>query len=224
MNTEIKLIETDEGHFYRCPIGILPSVTTILHVIPKPGLEIWKRREPAWQEISENALRVGGLIHEAVNSLLTDDNPNWINILSRGDKEIQNGFGAFVKWKYKSGFEVLSSELPVWSDHRFAGTIDLVGYLDGKLFLIDLKAAKRIYPDYLFQVSAYRHAYEERTGERIEGLAILRLDKAEGFYQFKEYSEEDCNQGLEVFLSLCNFWHALPQVSNGALGHKRINL
>ncbi|MBK5190958.1 MAG: hypothetical protein JJE19_05645 [Methanosarcinales archaeon] len=211
---EITLIETDEGHFYRTPCGILPSVTTILQLIPKPALEIWKQREPAWRQISEQALKVGSLVHEAIDAYLKGDNLRLGEVLSTRCDEIEKPFSAFLRWKENSGFKPLSNELGIWSKRGYAGTADMIGHINSKLYLVDLKTAKRIYPDYLLQVSAYRHAYEERTGERIEGLGILRLDKAEGFYEWKGYSEVDYESGLKAFLHLCEVWHSGQEVSN----------
>jgi len=208
MNSEIKLIKTQEGHFYQTLIGLLPSVTTIIsNVVRNPALEAWKLRTPNWQETSRDAANIGTWAHRAVDSYLKEDTTNFIDAFKKGGERIEKPFMAFVEWKSNTGFRYLDSELEVWNEKRFAGSVDLIGTINDRLYLIDLKTSKRIYPDYLMQVSAYKYAFEERCGKKIEGLAILRLDKTTGCSEWKEYSETEYQHGLRMFLLLCDFWH-----------------
>ena len=208
MNNEIELIGTSEGHFYKTPIGVLPSVTTIISAIVRnPALEAWKSRTPNWKEVSENATNIGTWTHRAVDAYLKEDSTNFIEAFKRGGERIEKPFYSFYEWMSNRDFEYIDSELGVWSEKGYAGTADLLGTIDDRLYLIDLKTSKRIYPDYLMQVSAYTHAFEERTSKKIDGLAILRLDKSTGRSEWKEYSESDYQRGLRMFLLLCDFWH-----------------
>ena len=213
MNNEIKLIETLEGHFYKTPTGVLPSVTTIISAIVRnPALEAWKERTVNWRKISKNSTDVGTRTHSAIDSYLKEDTTNFIEAFKNGDERIKKLFMAFCEWKSNTGFVYLDSEVGVWSEKGYAGTADLLGTIDDRLYLIDLKTSKRIYSDYLMQVSAYRCAFEERTGKKINGLAILRLDKSTGCSEWKEYSESDYQRGLRMFLLLCEFYHLSKEV------------
>jgi hypothetical protein len=72
-------------------------------------------------------------------------------------------FKSFAQWVDEKGFEVVATELPLVHDAiGIGGTVDLVGKLDGKLFILDWKTSKTIYPNHLAQVSAY--AYMVETG------------------------------------------------------------
>ncbi len=201
--SEIELIKRSEGHFYRTPIGILPSVTTIMRLIPNPQVEAWKSRTPNWKEISTRAAQIGTKTHRIIECYLKDEPLDGLYC-----KEIEKPFSAFQRWQCTCGFELVDSERMIWSANGYGGTIDLVGYLDGALYVIDVKTSKAVYPDYSLQIAAYRTGYEERTGKKIEGMGIVRLDKPTGAFEWKEYGEDDYQGALEKFLLLCESWHA----------------
>ena len=60
-----------------------------------------------------------------------------------------------------------------------AGTVDCIAEYDGKLSIIDFKTASRkrdeINENYLIQATFYSIAWEERTGEKIDQIAILTV-------------------------------------------------
>jgi len=245
---EIELIKTASKHFYRTPIGILPSVTTILDSVRKPGLEAWKEREPRWREISDHAADLGTRVHKAIERYLNlklktrqeeeagreereveveeveveevEVEEVEVEEVEVEDEEIKNPFSAFLEWEAATGFEAVGVELGVWSEQGYAGSLDLLGYLDGRLYVVDLKTSRIIRPEHLLQVSAYRWAYEERSGERVQGLGVLRLDKdknvktknvktktAVSGVEWREFSEAAYQEALQVFLSYCDRWH-----------------
>jgi len=58
-----------------------------------------------------------------------------------------------------------------------AGTVDCVAEYEGKLSIIDFKTARRKWDEmnetYLVQATFYSIAWEERTGEKVDQIAIL---------------------------------------------------
>jgi hypothetical protein len=199
---EIELIKRSEGHFYRTPIGILPSVTTIMRAIPKPQVNAWKCRTPNWKAIAARAADVGTRTHRIIERYLKDESLDELYC-----DEIAKPFAAFRDWQCTSGFELVDSERMIWSDKGYGGTVDLVGYIDGALHLVDIKTSKAVYPDYSLQIAAYRTGYEERTGEKIEGMGIVRLDKPTGAFEWKEYGDAEYQSAWDQFLFLCESWH-----------------
>ena len=113
------------------------------------------------------------------------------------------------------------------SDWGFAGTLDLVAYVNGKLTTIDHKAAKGIYRDSPPQVASYDYAYNfmvERgliKGEQTEGSAILRLDKETGFPDYRSYSREQTDEQFGVFVGLCITWHSLETIKENEKVRKK---
>jgi hypothetical protein len=199
---EIELIERSNGHFYRTPIGILPSVTTIMRLIPNPQVQAWKNRTPNWKEIATHATNIGTKTHRLIDCYLNDEPLDTLYC-----EEIAKPFSAFQQWQCASGFELVANERMIWSDKGYGGTIDLVGYINDELYLIDIKTSKAVYPDYSLQIAAYRTGYEERTGKKIDGMGIVRLDKSTGAFEWKEYGSDESQRALDEFLLLCESWH-----------------
>lgn len=201
---EIQLIERSGGHYYRTPIGVLPSVTTIMRAVPKPQLQSWKSRTPNWQEISRHACAVGSRTHRVIERYLKN---GLLDPLSC--EETARSFSAFRSWLAASGFEPVASERMIWSERGYGGTVDLVGYLGDELYLIDIKTSRAVYPDYSLQIAAYRAGYEERTGEKINGMGIVRLDKPTGKFEWRAYDDEAYHRAWTAFSQLCESWHAV---------------
>jgi len=202
MMNDIELIQRSGGHFYRTPIGILPSVTTIMRSIPNPHVIAWKSRTPNWKSIAAHAAHIGTRTHRIIESYLKNE-----ALSALYSTEIAKPFAAFRDWQCASGFELVDSERMIWSDNGYGGTVDLIGYINGSLYLIDIKTSKAVYPDYSLQIAAYRTGYEERTGEKIEGMGILRLDKPTGTFEWREYCDAEYQNAWVDFMLLCESWH-----------------
>lgn len=88
----------------------------------------------------------------------------------------------FVEWAIKENIRFIASEKQVYSKEKFyAGTMDLVCEKDGKLFIADVKTGKTIYPEYYFQMAAYRLAWQEMGNEPLSGAAVIRMGKDGSF-------------------------------------------
>ena len=58
---------------------------------------------------------------------------------------------AFSEWQETAQFEPIASERLVFShEHGYAGTADLIGTLNGRLALLDIKTGRGVYPDISF--------------------------------------------------------------------------
>mgnify|MGYP001606268017 FL=1 len=76
-------------------------------------------------------------------------------------------------------------ERTVWSQrYRYAGTIDALATIDGKLGVLDIKTSTGFYPEYNLQTAAYATALQELSVRKILGLTseigtrwILRIDQ-----------------------------------------------
>ena len=66
--------------------------------------------------------------------------------------------------------------------HRYGGTLDWYGLLDGRPTLIDFKTSGAIYDDHLYQLAAYHRLLVE-NGHEVDEVRVLRLsrDKDEEF-------------------------------------------
>ncbi len=107
-------------------------------------------------EILSDAQDVGKKTHAIIEGYLKDK-----PISHLWSKKVEYTFPSFLKWKFEQAFELINSELMTWSEEGFAGTIDIICKLDGRLTLL----------------CGYRYCYEERTGQEIENMGILKLEK-----------------------------------------------
>lgn len=111
-------------------------------------------------------------------------------------RAVYNALNAFEKWMKKVDFKPLASEMIVYNHrHRYAGTLDCLAYINGKLYVIDFKTSKAHYNTASFQISAYCKAVIEmiKLGNLNfpipQGIGVLRLDKETGLPDWKDYSK-----------------------------------
>lgn len=135
-------------------------------------------------------LDIGSKLHEAIAEYMVSGTLYTIQHL-RGPvkEEVANCFRNFLAWydhikRIGWKIEVVTSEVPLicpW----FGGTADLIVVLNGRRYVIDFKSSKRIYDEYLIQVSAYKWLIDNYYPEYgpIDGIGILRFDKVKNVYE-----------------------------------------
>jgi hypothetical protein len=195
----MKLFSRPGGHFYKDNYTrLFPSVTTILHLIPNPGLEAWKARTQNWRKISAAACVAGTQIHNEIEHYLGGQH------IQVKYKEQLHGFQT---WQQEVGFRCAATELKVASRKGYAGSLDLLGWIEDKHYIIDLKTSKQLYPEMLLQLSAYKYAFLETSAIKEIEIGVLRIDKTKEGVEWHPYTEEEYKEGIAEFLSLCVEWH-----------------
>lgn len=205
----------------------VPSVTTVLKIKDPGALLNWAykmgrthgvlegqgKEAPSGLYDGNDALAVGTCVHEMCEAWVKGDEP--ILVLERAieapsvtDKasfraQAASAYSAFEFWCKGTQLEILDCEVPVVSEaHRFGGTLDFIGKLNGKLVLGDFKTSGAVYPEYLMQVAAYAKAYEETSGKKIDGgYHILRFSKENGDFGHHFYPSLD-DDAWPAFLHL----------------------
>jgi hypothetical protein len=61
--------------------------------------------------------------------------------------------------------------------HFYSGTLDVVGEIDGKFGILDIKTSKEIWDDNFIQLSAYSEAYNEKAFKKAKTYWVLRVDQ-----------------------------------------------
>jgi hypothetical protein len=84
-------------------------------------------------------------------------------------------FDAFKTWAIKVRLRVHALEVSLVSEkYRFGCTLDIVGYVNDKLAILEVKTSPKPYPDHVIQMAAQRQAWEEdRERPRITGGHFL---------------------------------------------------
>ncbi len=156
---------------------------------------------------SDEAADIGTGTHEAIKEYLkTGKKPKGLA------PEVRKTFDAFLIFakEMKLG-KIIASEKIVYSAYGYVGTLDIVApiysnFLEriGK-YLMDVKTSKGFYyPEMPLQLAAYANAFEETTGETIDGIGIIRLDKESGLPYWKDYTDKR-EVSFKGFLSLLDF-------------------
>lgn len=113
---------------------------------------------------------------------------------------------AFSRWCSELDFEVLHSELPLYSESLgVAGCADLIGIcrkMGGKVILVDTKTGT-VPPSVDLQTAAYQRLALDSTGIKVDARYSLQLraESERGEFKFRECgSQSDIN----VFIGLLN--------------------
>jgi hypothetical protein len=205
---KVKVVFDGLRHRYTVDGMEIPGVTTCLSIIAKPALIYWsagcaadyyKERilpgktydEIELETIYSNAKKahtqkktdagtIGSLTHKWVERYIKGENPE-----PPVNEGIRESVAKFQQWVSDHGVKFLCSEQPVYSQrHNYIGTLDFICWIDGRLFIGDLKTSNGIYDEYLMQVAAYKYARnEEFPKENYAGMLIVRIGK-DGEFEF----------------------------------------
>lgn len=234
---QVELVFEPYKHEYTYNGKKVYGVTSVLQVISKPALlfwsanmaadyfrdnikpgisydeiqleSIWKAAKKAHTLKKEEAGSIGHLVH------------NWVDQYCKGEQpampineKAQGGIARFLQWVKEHNVKFLSNEQPCFSrKYNYAGTIDGICQIDGKLYIFDLKTSNGIWDEYLIQVAAYKNArIEEYPQEKYDGgCIILRVGKEDGDLEFLPFQDEDCH--LNAFLSALQLKKSLDSIA-----------
>ncbi|OGG37643.1 hypothetical protein A2110_00705 [Candidatus Jorgensenbacteria bacterium GWA1_54_12] len=154
-----------------------PRVTKIVSIKAKPALNFFYASLKNYAEgerIKKISAEEGTHIHETVQSILTGGSP-------AVDENMAPSIKAFMEFAERTPIEVDPDYIErriANLDERFAGTIDALALIDGKLGILDIKTSQAIYRDYNLQTSAYLATLKKDVKE-LQTRWILRIDQAQ---------------------------------------------
>lgn len=215
-NNTVHLVFDEIRHVYTVGGKRVEGVTGVTGVINKPALMYWSVKmaveylqdnlKPgvSYDEIEIQKLLAGAkmahrtkktdagdlgtLVHQAIETFIRKgETTKLINPIAKAS------FEQFVKWATDNQVTFSESERKIYSKkYNYAGTMDFVCTMKGKLFVGDTKTSSGIYDEMFFQTSAYQQAYEEETGKKIDGQIIVRVGK-DGSLEVQENYEYEKN-------------------------------
>jgi hypothetical protein len=186
------------GRYYTIDGRKFPSVTSILNVLNKPQLVNWAvritrdfikqelfafRHEDSLKDFDlDDLMEKSAKEHDRVRNAAADRGiavhssiASYVGAksnIAHNDPAVI----AFREWQESSQFVPIASERLVFSrEHGYAGTSDLIGMVNGKLAVFDIKTGRGIYPEYKLQLAAYAVAWGEMTGQLPEICANLHV-------------------------------------------------
>lgn len=194
---------TPTGRFYY-PTGggKYPSVTTVLAIQDKQGLEEWKARvgEEQAKKTSLQATTRGTEVHLIAEEYI-DNKPSYLQRKMPINIDMFNQIKPLLD---KHLDNIWFQEAPLYSHFiEVAGRVDLVAEWRGKLSIIDFKTSRKLkkaewIKGYFMQESFYAVAFEERVGKPIKQLVTLVMTD-EGIPQ--EFIEDRDNH-IHDFIAL----------------------
>ncbi|MBI5732863.1 hypothetical protein HY967_02820 [Candidatus Jorgensenbacteria bacterium] len=152
-----------------------PRVTKIVEIKAKPALYRFYARMGNFAEgerVKKQSATEGTLIHETVEGILLGKKPAIPSLIEPSIK-------AFMEFVLQKNIQVDPEYIEkrlVNYEERYAGTLDAVALIDGKLGILDIKTSQEIYRDYNLQTAAYIAALKDQV-KNLETRWILRIDQ-----------------------------------------------
>lgn len=152
-----------------------PRVTKIVEIKAKPALYKYYGDAESFEaakKATEISALEGTLIHETIEKYLLGEKPNI-------PESIAPAVTAAIAFIESRGIRVYPEyvERRIWCpDNRYAGTIDALGAINGRIGVLDIKTSQSIYRDYDLQTSAYMNILGKKI-KNLETRWILRIDQ-----------------------------------------------
>jgi hypothetical protein len=144
----------------------MPRVTAITSLVSRPFL-FGGLAAADW----------GTLVHSSIERILKGEKAN-------GQEQIAPSLAAFEKWRKAQGVNIANPATDIEArvvdfENGYAGTIDMVANVQGRVGILDLKTGNGMRDEYSLQTAAYLNAYNKgvQKKERAETRWILRLDQ-----------------------------------------------
>jgi len=174
---KIKQININGVRYYDTPDGTLISITSLLKNFTPEGILEWRKAvgEEVANEVMRAAADRGSKVHKIIENCLSNKSEN----------DLVGNYGELAARMFSQMIPALDKidrirtlEKGLYST-RFgiAGRVDCIAEYDKELTVIDFKTSTRKRDErnetHLVQASFYSLAWEERTGEKVNQIAIL---------------------------------------------------
>ena len=159
------------SRWYECPIGSLPSVTTVTGWKKQAFFAKWRKENP---KESKRVLSRGNTLHATIEDYISNKQIKLSDI-----PPIEVELFLQMKDELDNIDNIHELETALWSETTMlAGRVDCVAEYNGKLSIIDFKGSTRKkrksdIGNYFLQATAYAIAFQERTGVAIDNFVIL---------------------------------------------------
>ena len=174
-----EVVKQNDFRYYKFSNFLVPSVTSILRI---------SRPKQIFNPSSKQAdsFEIGNLMHEYLDCYVTDkkiedpDSENSKIALKLSEVIINNIFPKIDSF--------ISTEATVHNNHEYAGTLDLLAMVGGKLTIIDYKSAYRPksslqIDEHFQQLAAYALAHDNMHNTKIEQVMIFVVYKESYKYE-----------------------------------------
>ena len=170
----VKYLKRNYGHEIN---GLwYPRVTSICKIIAKPGLERWFANQGSFAAMQRKRKKLtdwGTLVHNTIEKI-------FLGRMPKIDSAICPSIDAFLNWLRNHTIDIYSVEKKLLSKkHFYSGTLDILGKIDGKFGILDLKTSSAIWDDSFIQIAAYLQAHNETASKKAKTSWVLRVDQCQ---------------------------------------------
>ena len=205
-------------------VGILPSVTTVLGMLPKPSITLWavfnvlkflKKKI----DISKVSTYEVFNFHKKLLLATSNEGTSIHNLIEdyaiRGKDSDHNAVVRYKKFEKETGFICEKAELTVWDseEYKTAGSLDLFGKCNNIIPIVwDLKTSKEIRLSHKIQAVIYKDMYCKLNGLDINevksGILLISRDKVRVYKTHINTQEEEIKY-RKIFKLLSTLFHTL---------------
>tara|TARA_B100001063_G_scaffold244711_1_gene278259 strand:- start:1726 stop:2391 length:666 start_codon:yes stop_codon:yes gene_type:complete len=164
-----EVIKQNDFRYYKFNDILVPSVTSILRLSRPKQKFIYSSKQA-------DSFEIGNLMHEYLDCYVTNkkiddsDSENSKIAIKLSEVIINNIFPKVDSF--------ISTEATVHNNHEYAGTLDLLALIDGKLTIIDYKSSYRQksvdqIDEHFQQLAAYALAHDNMHSTKIEQAMIF---------------------------------------------------
>lgn len=152
-----------------------PRVTKIVEIKAKPALYRYYGEAESYAKAmaqTKKSAEEGTLIHETVEKILLGETPDI-------DPTIAPAVKAFMEFLETNNIQVDPDYVErriINRPHRYAGTIDALALINGKIGILDIKTSQAIFRDYNLQTAAYMDILAKESNNP-QTRWILRIDQ-----------------------------------------------
>lgn len=194
----IERVTTEDKRFYKVTRKdgtevYYPSVSTVLHSVKVDSyfLDNWKEEQAEKLGMLGKRIQLyldaerGTVVHNAIELWHKGEDLDWAK--SKMTKDEWARVCKYMNWETERKPKFLKNEMMLWSEqYGWAGQCDGIVEIDGKRYIIDFKTGKDLYLSNKLQIAAYWSAYQEMTGEALDGCILLCLGYEKNRKGFKE--------------------------------------
>lgn len=197
------VLEVSAGLYQDAPIGKRMSVSAWI-----TSMQSRLTRTKAHQKELAKASEIGSQAHALIEWNLKARMLQQPGPPPKITDKAQWSFMAWEDWAKSVELKPIFVEQVVYSEkHGYAGTLDLLAEVNGKLTVLDWKTGKAIYCEAHLQNAAYRQAIREMGhGDPVQGI-IVRLPKVETDPEFEAVEALPEAECFDVFLNTLRLWH-----------------
>lgn len=189
----------------------VPGATTIIgRFKPAGGLIAWAHKlgleGKDYREVRDAAANAGTIAHDMVEADIHGRAYDPTGLDPGLLEKARGAFDAYVSWRSMTRLTVVETEVPLVSrQHRFGGTFDAIGTIDGRLCLLDWKTSNACYAEYLIQLAAYQLLIREcrpdlALADEVHLLRFSKQEHPEDPVSFSHHYWSDVGLATEQFL------------------------